>query len=285
MYSTAATLVKSATKFASPPEIYQKINQVINAPDSTVNDIAEVVARDPGVSVRVLRIVNSAYYGLPSKIDTITEGITTIGTRQLRDLVLATTVLSKFEGIPPEVVDLEEFWKHSLACALAARALAHFRHEPNLESYFVAGILHDLGRLVLFSRMPDQCIEVMANCRTSGQLLLEAERERFGYDHTDVGRELFRAWNLPPSLEDVAGCHHLPQKAAAANGLLVSIVHLADIIVHSLEIGNSGEPMVPEFSAHAWAHYGRSVANLARIYSETQSQFKNLMLTLHVAKR
>lgn len=280
MFSTASALVKSATKFASPPAIYQEINRVIGAADSTVNAIAEVVARDPGVSIRVLRVVNSAYYGLPTKIDTISEAVATIGTRQLRDLVLATTVMKQFEGIPEDLIDVNAFWRHSLATGIAARTLAAARKESNLESFFVGGMLHDLGRLVLFARMPNECIQILKYCRSQKQLMLPAEREIFGYDHTDVGQELFRAWNLPGSLEEVAGCHHVPQKATSSV-LLVSIVHLADILVHALNLGDSGEPFVPEFSPFAWAQYGRPPAVLGSIYNDIERQYRDFLENLN----
>ena len=275
MYSSAAALVKSAQKIATPPEIYNEINEVLNSSDSTLTDISEIVSKDPGVSSRVLKIVNSAYYGLTTKIETVTAGVQTIGTRQLRDLVLATSVMTRFEDVPSDLIDLEKFWEHSLATAIAARSLADIRREANLESFFVGGMLHDLGRLVMIAKMPKEYTKALEDCKSTNRQLIELETEQFGFNHTDVGRELFKTWNLPTALEEVAGCHHQPQKATTAT-VLTSLVHVADIIVHSMEVGHSGEVNIPQFSPYAWAQFGMIPELLTQVYQEVDDQFAAL---------
>ena len=275
MFSSAAALIKSAQKIATPPEIYNEINEVLNSSDSTLQDIADIVAQDPGVSARLLKIVNSAYYGLTEKIETVSAAVQTIGTRQLRDLVLATTVVNRFEGISDELINMTKFWEHSLATAIAARSLASIHREANLESFFVGGMLHDLGRLVLFAKLPEESTSVLEGCKDTNRPLIEIEAEIFGFDHTDVGRELFKSWNLPAALEEVAGCHHHPQKATTA-AMLASTVHCADIIVHAMGIGRSGEVNVPQFSPFAWAQFGMVPTVLTQVFHEVDSQFSSL---------
>ena len=129
---------------------------LINDPDASAAEIGDVISEDPALTARLLKIVNSAFYGFPSRIETVSRAITIVGTLELLDLILAASVVKAFSGIPSELVDMDQFWEHSLYTGVTARVLAGRHRAPDTERYFVAGLLHDIGALVLYRQLPRQ---------------------------------------------------------------------------------------------------------------------------------
>ena len=156
-----------------------------------------------------------------------------VGTEQLMQLVLATTVVGQFKGIPRDIFDIEYFWEHSVACGLSARAIQEARGERDGEFFFVAGLLHDIGRLVLCLKVPDQLRVVLNFAQKSGDRWYKAEAKYFGFDHGGVGGALLRSWSLPERLQEAVAHHHFPASAEKFS-LEASIVHLADRISHHI---------------------------------------------------
>jgi len=223
----------------------------MNDPYSSAADFGSVVSEDAGLTARLLQLVNSAFYGFPQKMDSVTQALSVVGTNQLHDLALATSVITMFDDVPPDLVDMESFWRHSLACGVAARSLATQRREPNVERLFVAGLLHDIGRLILFLGYPDGARTALEKSREDHLLLYESERETLGYDHAQIGRMLINSWNLPSSLQEPVAYHHTPRKATRYP-VETSIVHVGDVIAHGLRLGTGGERYVPPLSVAAW---------------------------------
>ena len=139
----------------SLPTIYVELQKALNDPDKTFQNLGDIIGFDTALSARLLKIVNSPFYGFPSKIDTISHAISIIGRDQLIDLALSTMVIYQFEGIPNSMFNMDKFWRHSVACGVAARSIADFRGEKNSERFYLAGILHDIGRLALYKTEPD----------------------------------------------------------------------------------------------------------------------------------
>ena len=283
MFSNAASLVRHADKIASPPQVFQKVNEVVNDPDSTTEDIARVIADDAGITLRLLRVVNSAFFGYSQKIESLDQAVMALGTRQVRDLVLATTVAEKFEGLPADLIDMDSFWRHSLACGVMARSLAQARKEMNLEPYFLGGMLHDVGRLVMFAEMPEECRQIVARCSKSNEVMQGVEREIFGYDHAEVGGCLLGNWGLPPHLEEAVSAHHLPQRATR-NPMLASLVHLADLVVNALKLGNSGVHTVPKLSTFAWSRFGMAATVLPAAVEQMEFQYHAILKALDMTE-
>lgn len=279
LYTSAASLVRSADRIASPPRVFQKVNEIVNDPESTTEDIARAIGEDSGITLRLLRVVNSAFFGYNQKIESLDQAVLALGTRQVRDLVLATTVADKFEGLPADLINMERFWQHSLACGVMARSLAQARRELNLEPYFLGGMLHDVGRVVMFSKMPGQCREIVARCVKSNEVMHTVEREIFGYDHAEVGGLLLSTWGLSPQLEEAVASHHLPQRAER-NPLLAAVVHIADVIVNALKFGNSGTSIVPRLSTAAWSRYGMTASVLSSAIGHMEVQYRSFLRAL-----
>jgi HD-like signal output (HDOD) protein len=153
-------LFQEETLIPSLPEIFYQLKQAIDDPESSFDEIGKIVGNDPGLTARLLKIVNSAFFGFPQQVETISQAIGIIGREQLSDLVISTVVMNQFNNIPQSSLNMESFWKHSIACGLSAQNLALAIGEANLERYFVAGLLHDIGRLVIGIELPFKILEV-----------------------------------------------------------------------------------------------------------------------------
>jgi len=245
-------LFQEDTQIPSLPEIFYQFKQAIDDPESSFDEIGEIVRNDPGLTTRLLKIVNSAFFGFPQQVETISHAIGIIGREQLNDLVISTIVMDQFKNIPQSSLDMESFWKHSIACGLAAQNLALLTGETNSERFFVAGLLHDIGRLVIGIELPLNVLEVSLRCKSKNEMLHEAEFQAMGFNHADVGGFLLKSWNLPKALEEAVGFHHNPAEATEFS-LEASIVHVADIIANTLDLGFECEEnaIVPTLDEHA----------------------------------
>lgn len=269
-------LVKQNVRIISLPLVHMRLDEVVNNPYSSVIDIGLIIAEDQGLTARLLKLANSPFYAFPSKIETINQAVTVIGTRQILDLVLATSVMNMFTGIPKDLVTMESFWKHSIACGIIAKILAVYRHDANVERFFVAGILHDIGRLIIFTNIPDTARDMLERCGKDKDLLFRTEREVMGFDHADVGEALLTEWKLPMSLREMVSTHHSPLRAKHFP-VESAAVHVADIIAHSLQLGNSGDHLVPPLEPKAWEALDFSPSMLTSVLDQTERQFSAAM--------
>jgi HD-like signal output (HDOD) protein len=269
-------LLSGYVELSSLPQVHVRLEEAINNPKKSMADIAKIIRDDPGLTARLLRMVNSGFYSFPSRIETVTQAVTIVGTQQLSALALATSVMRMFRGIPGDLVNMESFWRHSVACGVAARTLATYRREPNPERYFIGGILHDIGRLVMYTRIADECREALALADTVGGLLYDAEFQVLGFTHAVVGGELLQAWKLPASLEESVMYHHNPG-AAPSFPAETALVHVADIIAHSLGLGQSGERFVPPVEEDAWNELEIQTSALGLIMNQMERQYSDAL--------
>jgi len=269
-------IIQGSVRLSSLPVVYFKINEVINNPDSSFEDVANVINHDSSLSARLLRIVNSSFYNFPSPIETISHALSIIGTQQLRDLALATTFISVFRGVPEQWISMNSFWRHSLACAIAARAVGMELRDGNTEKLFLGAMLHDIGKLILLENRPDSIWGILEQGRTENKILHLLEREHFGFNHGHVGAALLQAWNLPESLAAMVQFHHDPM-AAGDRVQEAAAIHFADFFVKAMELGSSGDPLVPPLNPEAWEVLGLSTGFLERLWSRVDSQWREIV--------
>ena len=255
----------------SPPFIYKKLQEVLNNPNSSFEEISLVINVDPGLLTRLLKIVNSPFYGLSSQVDSIPHAINILGTEQLVDLVLATEVVNKFKGIPKDILDMEAFWKHSIACGLTSKMIAREKGESKPERYYMAGMLHEIGSLVLYKEVPSTARECITQSNYKGEHLYKTESDILGFNHADIGKKLLKEWNLPERIVEAVGYHHNPLEAKWYPRF-ATIVHIADILVYEMKIGNSGEAFVPPLAVQIIDHLGLNKNQLKEIALEIQDK-------------
>lgn len=275
-------LLADSPELGSPPLVYRRLVEVINHPRGGAGDVANVIREDTALTARLLKLVNSAFFAFPKKIETVSQAVSVVGTSQVRDLALATSVTDLFKGIPSDLIDVEDFWKHSLGVGVAARVLASLRSEANVERFFVAGILHDVGRLVLLMRAPRETADVIAASRARGTLLYETEREVLGFDHARMGGILMDHWKMPDALREAVRLHHDPRRAERYP-MEAGTVHVADIIATALQLGSSGERLVPPVSAGAWASLGIDPGVMGFAVDDIDRQYSSAVHLLGLA--
>ena len=255
MTNTIKQLTEGIPSLGSYTGVIAEIERIVRDPSSTLADLGEIIEKDPALASRLLKLGNSAFYGFAQRLETVSEAISLIGIRQVEDLLVASSVIEVFEGVSAVHVNMESFWEHSLACGICARCIAIARQISAVEKFFLAGLIHDLGRLVLLSQVPKKATEIFAVYHGQRILLRDAEREILGFDHAQIGEELLRGWHYPPNLVQAVAHHHRPM-AAGIFQLESSVVHVADYIVHVMQFGNSGEKYIPPLNLRAWERVG-----------------------------
>ncbi|MFK5949984.1 MAG: HDOD domain-containing protein [Methylococcales bacterium] len=224
-------LFKGDLQLASPPTVYFQLQEVIKNPNKTVVDAAFVIEKDAGLSIRLLKIVNSAFYGFPAEISSIDRAINLIGTKELQNITLATIVIDKFSGFPSDLVSMGDFWSRNLRCALIAQGIDRQLGKQFSESIFICGILHHIGQLVCFQKLPELAKEVLLMLQSTDDSTtadeIRLENNIIGFDHFAVGAALTELWKLPQDITDSIRLHPYPD-SIDNNFKIASIVRVAD---------------------------------------------------------
>jgi putative nucleotidyltransferase with HDIG domain len=271
-------LLVECSALVSPPDIVIQLRHAVDSPDSTSEGLASIVMQDPGLSARMLHMANSAMYGLNHRVETLSRAISIIGPRPLYHLALALTASQTFARLSEEPVDMAAFWRHSVFSALIAHNLARRSGAPHPECLFMAGLLHDLGSLVLYQRYPDNLRKSLLASRDDENALVRQERERFGFDHADVGGALLELWGMPKDVQEAVARHHQPTLPMSRS---VAIVHLADTLANRTDQGSlsgfgaSGKAPHPD----PWKRLGLDEGLTDEIWKDVNLQF---MESLHV---
>ncbi|MFN2189426.1 MAG: HDOD domain-containing protein, partial [Candidatus Promineifilaceae bacterium] len=260
--TTPESLVSGIDRLVSLPEVSIKINLLLMQGDYSSSSLADIIAHDSDISARLLRLVNSSFYGLPSKIDTIQRAVTVAGAHEVRNLVMATTAMRTFSGIPGELIQMEDFWRHAVMTGVLAQTISERCHTLHSDRLFVAGMLHDLGRLVIYLALPDKAKEILFITGGDEWILAETEQEILGFSHTDVGAELFKAWGLPESFQSISRYHHQPQQATDHQHD-IAIVHIALAIARGQMVGFSIDEMLWAIEPSAWDITGLNADSLS----------------------
>ncbi len=236
---TPAQLASEVENLFSLPEVYFKIKKIIDHPASTVNDVADVVVQDPNISARILRIVNSSFFGFATEIESIPRAINIMGMAQLHDLALTISATKAFKGIKSDLINMKDFWLHSIYCAAIAKLIARKCNVVDSERLFVSGILHDIGHLVIYTKLPSQTAKLLETAKQQQIPLAQLEKKTLGFDYAEVGGELLQLWKLPTCL-----CHTVHHHTHIQNeeqfAIDAAIIHIANILVLQEESEKTG---------------------------------------------
>ncbi len=202
-------------------------------------DIGNLLAHDPALTARLLKLVNSAFFGVSVPIDRVSQAVNLLGTQQVHDLVLATSVMEMFKGASGGVLDLTKFWTRSVRCGVIARSIAARCNILDTERMFVVGLLREIGHLILYRRVPDLVLQAVSRSKGERELLFRVERQVIGCDYVQVGAELMSVWNLPQSLEATVRQHTAPS-CADEYRLESAILHIAALVTEIAAWGAGG---------------------------------------------
>jgi putative nucleotidyltransferase with HDIG domain len=263
------------------PEIYQRLSATIDDPFSSIWEIERIVRQDPVITARLLHFVNSPLYSVRAPVSTVAEAIRTVGYDALKQVILTTSVIDLFQQEAHGMLSLPAFWEHCLGTAAAARQLALWIGEEHPEEFFVAGLLHDVGKLIHSQYATDK-FRAAVTLAASERLTLEAaERKVLGFSHTQTGGFLVHRWGLPPAIQRAVAYHHSPAVPDILSPTVHEhVVHCADLISIGLGLGFSGSCHFPPFVPLSWEVLRLSVGHLSQVLLATKREATHLMTIL-----
>lgn len=274
---TLDQVVHSVQDLPSLPAVVMELLSSIEQADVDISVLAKKVSYDQALTAKTLRLANSASFALQVKVTTIQQAITFLGFQTTRNLITAAAVTGCFpSGRCPGFND-KAFWRHSIAVAACARALAR-RMRFNQDYAFTAGLLHDIGRLVLVTASPQAYAEVVELRARNDSDWQDAERAVLGVDHVEAGVALAEHWNFSDTMRQAIAFHHAPDTPGA--GFLAAIVHVANAIVHALDIAGEDDERVPRVSSIAWDAMGLNEEAYLHLFRETEVQFVEMAAVL-----
>jgi putative nucleotidyltransferase with HDIG domain len=273
--SSLRDLVLLAQQIPALPLTYQRVSQVVADQHSTTVELAEAVGADQGLATRILQLANSALYGQVARVDTLTQALSLIGSRQLRDLALAMAVVDLFKDVSAPGISLRGFWEHSVTVGCGARLIATTRGERETERNFVAGLLHDVGLMISAQVQPDRLTKHIQRAKAESSMLSFVERADQGFDHAELGAAVMERWRLSQMMVEVVAGHHRPL-LTATYARECADVHFSDLMVEAMGFGSAGEAIVMPLDAHAWELSGIAVSELSRIGEALERQVVEL---------
>lgn len=257
----------STTSIPTLPTIALAVADMIKNPAVSVNDVSRMIEEDQSLTATILRIVNSAFYGFPKQIKSINHAIVILGFNKVRSVVLSATIVRNIRSDAPPF-DVSALWEHSMACAVASEVAARVCRTQAVDDAFVAGLLHDIGKVILTNFFPDEFRAVLAELREKRCLIKEAEMSIIGVHHGLYGKWLAEHWGFPEPLMEAVQYHHAPG-ACKKNRELASVVHLGDILARGLGVGSGGDASMPLIDEVAWETLKLDETRLDRIVAET----------------
>ena len=229
--SLVADALKKVSTIATLPEVTAKIVQTVEDPKSTAAQLHKIVAHDPALATRILKVVNSAFYGLPGQIGSVERAIVLLGLNAIKNIAVAASLGQLFRGVKLcEGFTAKDLWTHCIAVGVAARDLARQMKLPVADEAFLAGMIHDMGILIAMQVHPEQVKQVCEAAKKGERPFCDLERDVLGMDHQMLGMALAEQWKFPRACQLVAGYHHSPVSLADQNRLLVTLVYAADTI-------------------------------------------------------
>ncbi|MHC1789976.1 HDOD domain-containing protein [Solidesulfovibrio sp.] len=251
------------------PKVLEEVSKLVDRPDSTTEQVARLISMDQVLSAKVLKMVNSPVYGFPGRISSIGHALVLLGFNVLRSIIVSTSV---FEVMSENMVGL---WEHSLGCAMASGSMARMLKLKDAEEYAVAGLLHDLGKVVATVQLPDLKPEIERVVAERDVFYLEAEREVLGFGHDRINAWLADHWKLPPNIKEGLSYHHKPHLAQLYPEM-ACVVHLGDFFVRTFEYGFSGDMGVTYLQPEALKILKIRPADFEKLLDELSDQFVEL---------
>ncbi|MFH1021305.1 MAG: HDOD domain-containing protein [Pseudomonadota bacterium] len=247
------------------PGIVAKLGKMAENPDTTTEQMGRVISKDHILASKLLKLVNSAFYGFPQRISSLNSAIILLGFNVIKSLIISASI---FEVMEAQDVEL---WEHSLGCAVVCNVLARHLGVKDPEEISTAGLIHDIGKVAIKMELPKEYEKITELSQEKKISRLEAEREILGLDHAEVGSWLAKSWNLPNKLVEPIACHHDPQLAKEEQ-VASAIVHFANIMIRGLGYGHAGDIWVPPLNNKAWKLLALAPADIDPLLREIEEK-------------
>ena len=252
------------------PTVIQKVRVAIANPNADAMKVSMIIENDPAMMTRILKIVNSAFYGGVEPITSVQHAVARIGFAAISNIAMSTFVFSSFESSDKNLFDRQAFWRHCIATGIAAEAVyASCRDKVNQrfrkDILHLVGLLHDIGKIVFEQHFHSQFAVAIESAKANRQPLMSAEQESLETDHCEVGAWLAAKWHIDEQVLQVIRWHHDPEKADPNHYDLVALCHVANYICNMCSLGESGDSTAPTASSATWNHLGISESDISRL--------------------
>ncbi len=275
-----ATLVRRVNELPPLPQALTEILQAVHRNDLSANRSIALIERDQVLAARTLRLANSAFYGVPGRVASIGDAVRMLGLRTVSGVLAASVLDSSFRVTDCPGFEFDVYWRHSIGTALAARALAGLV-EIDPDEAFIAGLMHDIGQLVLAAFLPVPAARAIALARQTNVTSVTAEMTTLGIAHPQIGAMVAEQWRFPCAIARSIGCHHEPEGAPAGGRISLSgLVHVADAVAHALDLSASPHEAVPPISAAVWSGLGLDQSQALRLFAATEVGVRELTAAL-----
>jgi len=237
--SMAEKIVQATGDLPTMPHVASMVLQKLGNPNTSPKELHQTISADQALAARVLKVANSPLYGCSRSINRLTDAVVIMGFDSLRSLVMSSVMQDLFKsfGLTEKLL-----WEHSFGCAAISKHIAKVIKYPKVEEAFLAGLLHDIGKVVLNLKIPDKTREIVQEVYNNpGVSFMQAEQEMFGFNHAQVGKLIAKKWNFAETIEETIGCHHDPRQARILPVLTV-IVNFGNLVCHKLEVGPTRNP-------------------------------------------
>ena len=275
-------LVNKTLELPTMPAVLVKLNEVMADPDSSSDDVARVIATDPSVSTNILRIVNSAYYGLQVRVSSVNLAVSIMGFNMTKKVALKAAVFTTFAKKKDKSpgFDAEAFWKHSIFTGAAARVLG--AQSPRFsgthaEDLYICGLLHDIGKIILLEKLTSKYVQVLEQAAETGRTEMALENELIGFSHADVGSVLAIKWFLPEDLTIAIRYHHAPSKDPFHKSLS-SLIHVADHLAWSAGKPSTQGTPSPEMDGEVYEQVGLDPEQVESLLPKINEEFEAIGL-------
>ena len=263
-------VVDKAKDLPTLSSIIHRLHEMIKNPNTSAGEIGQLIAQDVALASTTLKLVNSSFYGLSQKVNSVTHAIVILGFNKVKNIALAASILQAFKKNDSSDFDYSGFWVHAIGTAIATEVIAKSVRSQYCDEAFISGLLHDQGKLILVQYFPEEYAKVSSLISQTNIPMYECEREVMGFDHSLIGMWLAERWKFPEHLSNAIRMHHKPNMARQ-DTQLVQLVHGADIFCRALNIGNGGDPFIPEFYPQAWTQLNLSADSLDTLFADILS--------------
>lgn len=272
-------LIRNMGELPTLPSVFVTVSKMLGDPRTSAVDVGNVVSNDPVIAAKILKISNSAFYGFAGRVNTVSHAIAVLGFSSTKNIVLTTSVLSTLSlKAPVRGFNLAAFWKHSAAVGAIAKLIAKEVAPQKQEEAFIAGLLHDIGKLILAICAPEDFTKCLKLAISKKCLFLNAEQELLGINHTDIATIVNEKWKLPAEFAMVLTSHHKKIDPAETTAGLVEIVKLADILARGMQFGHACDHSIPILEDRVWDVLKMSSQKLDKILLDCHDAVQESMV-------
>jgi HD-like signal output (HDOD) protein len=254
------------------PSVFVRIIRVLRNPQASVKEISQVVEADQAITMKILKLINSSFYGLSRGVDSVHQAIVLLGATTLKNVVISASVFKALGGQGQSALfSRESFWQHSIGCGMIARYLGAKAGFARDEEGFIAGIIHDIGKVVLDQYFHDHFISIVKEAKSQGITFRQAELNQLGICHSEIGAFLAETWSLPEKLVEVIAGHHR-YRPDVAEAPMVALIQLSDMLARKYKVGSGGDDLVPEVAPEVWQRLNLTEEQLAAWDEEIKAE-------------